>query len=58
MLPLEKRERINMEDIKKNYRSLAEIEEEIKTVSIDNFLEFNNVGHYEFAKCDGCDGPL
>ena len=44
--------------MKKNYRSLADIEEEIKNVDIDNFLEFDYGGRYEFARCEGFDGPL
>ena len=47
-----------MEAMKKNYGSLADIEEEIKNVDIDNFLEFDYGGLYEFARCEGCYGPL
>ena len=47
-----------MENIKKNYRSLEDIEGEIKSVNLENFLDFDLNGWYEFAKCEGCDGPL
>ena len=44
-----------MENIKKNYRSLEDIEGEIKNVNLENFLDFDLNGRYEFAKCEGCD---
>ena len=47
-----------MENIKKNYRTLAEMEEKIKIVNTENFLEFIYVGQHELAKCKGYDGPL
>ena len=47
-----------LEDIKKNYRALEEIEAELKNVDLGNFLDFDYEGRYEFAKCEGCDGPL
>ena len=47
-----------MEDIKKNYGTLEDIEAELKNVDLGNILDFNYEGRYEFAKCEGCDGPL
>ena len=47
-----------MDGMKKNYRSVTEIEEEIKNVDIGNFLDFDDDGKYEFAKCEGFFGPL
>ena len=47
-----------MEDIKNNYRALEEIEDELKNVDLGNFLDFDYEGRYEFANCEGCDGPL
>ena len=44
--------------MKKNYGSLADLEEEIKNVDNDDFLEIDYGGRYEFARCEGCDGPL
>ena len=47
-----------MENMKKNYRSLEAIEGEFKNVNLENFLDFDLNGRYEFAKCEGCDGPF
>ena len=47
-----------MEGLKKNYRSVIDIEEELKNVDLDNFLDFDQNGKYEFARCEGCDGSL
>ena len=44
--------------MKKIYRSLAEIEKYMNNVDIENFLEFDLNGRYEFARCKGCDGHL
>ena len=27
-------------------------------MNLENFLDFDLNGRYEFAKCEGCDGPL
>ena len=47
-----------MEDIKKNYKSCSEVEEEMKIVELENFLDFDYNGKYEFASCEDCNGPL
>ena len=47
-----------MEGIKKNYGSLNDIGEELKNMGFENFLDFNANDDFEFAKCEGCDGPL
>ena len=47
-----------MEDIKKNNAYMDLIMEELKNVGIENFLDFNANDDYEFARCEGCDGPL
>ena len=44
--------------MKKNYASMDTIVEELKNVEIENFLDFNANDDFEFAKCEGCDGPL
>ena len=44
--------------MKKNYGSMDEIEAELKTVGLENFLDFNANNDFEFAKCEGCGGPL
>ena len=47
-----------MEGMKKNYKKASEIEEELKTVDLGIYLDFDDNGHYEFDRCEGCDGPL
>ena len=44
--------------MKKNYKSCSEIEEEMKNVVLENFLDFDFKGRYEFASCEDCNGPL
>ena len=44
--------------MKKNYYPLEDIEAELKKVVLENFLDFNSNDAFEFAKCEGCDGPL
>ena len=34
------------------------IAEDLKNVGIENLLDFNAYDDFEFAKCEGCDGPL
>ena len=43
---------------KSNYKRESEIEEEIKNIVIENFLDFDVNGKYEFARCEDCNGPL
>ena len=47
-----------MEDIKKNYQSQGEIEEEPKNVRLESFLEINTSDEYVFGKCEKCIRPL
>ena len=47
-----------MEAMKKNYYPLEDIEAELKNVVLENLLDFNANDDFEFAKCEGCDGPL
>ena len=49
---------MNMEGMKKNYRNLTDIEEEIKNVDLKNSLKFDLNRRYEFARFEDCDGPL
>ena len=44
--------------MKKNYKLCSEIEEEMKNIVIENFLDFDVSGRYEFASCEDCNGPL
>ena len=37
---------------------MTDIEAELKIVGIENYLDFNTYDEFEFAKCEGCDGPL
>ena len=34
------------------------IEEELRNMNLENFLDFNRNGRYELARGEGCDGPL
>ena len=47
-----------MESISTNYKKVSEIQEELKNVNIENYLEFNYQGDYVFKKCEYCDGLL
>ena len=58
MHPLEEEERVKMENMKSNYKKESEIEEEMKNVVKENFLDFDDNGRYEFARCEDCNGPL
>ena len=58
MHPLERKERVKKEGMKKNYKLCSEIEEEMKNVVLENFLDFDFNGRYEFASCEDCNGPL
>ena len=42
--------------MKKNYKLCSEIEEEMRNVVIENFLDFDDNGRYEFARCEDCNG--
>ena len=37
-----------MEDIRKSFRSVDDITDELRDVKIENFLEFNPIGEYCF----------
>ena len=41
-----------------NYKKDAEIEAELENVNIENYLEFDYQGRYEFKECEYCTGPL
>merc|ERR1711867_355147 len=46
-----------VENMKHNYLKEVSIQEELKKVKIENYLEFFGDGRYEFYKCSGCFGP-
>ena len=46
-----------MESIQSNYLNQVNIQEELRKVKIENYLEFFGDGRYEFYKCSGCFGP-
>ena len=52
------KKRVKMESISTNYKKVSEIQEELKNVNIETYLEFNYQGDYVFKKCAFCDGPL
>ena len=47
-----------MDNMKSNYMKVRDIQEELKNVVIENYLEFENTGKYEFRKCEDCNGPM
>ena len=47
-----------MEGMKTNYRTATEMEEELRNNDLSNFLEFDDDGRYDFARCESCYGPL
>ena len=46
-----------VDNMKSNYLNEVSIQEELKKVKIENYLEFYSDGRYEFYKCLGCFGP-
>ena len=44
--------------MKGDYKKIEEIQAEIRSVYIENFLEFDNNGRYNFYKCESCGGPM
>ena len=51
MLTKQTPEEKNMETIKKNYRKVEDIAEELKAVNLENFVDFNIYRDYTFLKC-------
>ena len=49
---------VEMENMKSNYKKESEIQEEMKGVVIENFLEFENNGKYEFRRCEDYNWPM
>ena len=46
-----------VDNMKNNYLKEVSIQEELKKVNIQNYLEFYSDGNYEFYNCYGCLGP-
>ena len=44
-------EKVEMDNIMSNYKKDSEIQEKLKNVVIENYLEFKNSGKYEHRKC-------
>ncbi len=44
--------------MRKNYKKEEDIAIDIQTNGLNEYVEFNNVGRYEFYKCRSCDGPI
>ena len=44
--------------MKSKYKKEGEIKEKMKSLVIENFLDFDDNGRYEFARCEDCNGPL
>ena len=51
MLTKQTPEEKNMETIRKNYRKVEDITEELKAVNLENFVDFNIYRDYTFLKC-------
>ena len=47
-----------MNSLQKNYKSDNDIQKELANVNLDNFLDFDYHGQFEFVRCAFCDGPL
>ena len=48
----------NMDSVQTNYKSDNDIQKELANVNLDNFLDFDYNGQYEFVRCAYCSGPL
>ena len=46
-----------VDNMKSNYLKEMSIQEELKKVKIENYLEFYSDNRYEFYKYSGCFGP-
>ena len=45
-----------MDNIKSNYKQYNDLEEELKHTVIDQVLDFDVTGRYEFVRCEDCNG--
>ena len=52
-----KKEIESMDNMKSNYLKEVNIQERLKNLKIEKYLEFFCDGRYEFYKCSGCLGP-
>ena len=48
----------NIENRKADYMSVETISTGIKADGLDDYLEFENNGKYQFLRCENCDGPI
>ena len=44
-----------MDNMKSNYMRVSNIQKELNNVVIENYLEFENTGKYEFIMCEDCE---
>ena len=47
-----------MDNIKSNYKQYNDLEEELKHTVIEQVLDFDVTGRYEFVRCEDCNGPV
>ena len=47
-----------IEAMKANYMTIEAITTRIKADGIEDYLEFENPGKYQFLTCENCDGPM
>ena len=44
--------------MKSDYKNMEEMKAEVMAVNIEEFLQFNNNGRFDFYKCESCGGPM
>ena len=44
--------------MKENYLKHDDIEKELVSIKLENYLDFDRYGSYEFAHCGTCGGPI
>ena len=55
---LENEEKVEMDDIRRNYMKESEIKEELKNIGMKKHLQLNCASGYRFKKCAYCYGPM
>ena len=48
----------NINEMKNNYKKIDDITYKIRHSEIEDLVEFDNNGKYEFIRCETCDGPI
>ena len=45
-------------EMKANYKKLADLQNDIRKTEVDEFLKFDSADRYGFFKCEACGGPI